>query len=232
MSYTVLVVDDEPNIVEILEFNLKREGYNVLSALDGKLGLTLALDKSPDLILLDVMLPGINGFEICKEIREKDKLTPILMLTAREEERDKILGLEYGADDYIVKPFSVRELMARVKTNMRRNSAIPVDSSPADDEVLIAGRLMLYSASQSVTKDGVHIELTQREFELLRFMSKSPGKLFSREELMSGVWNYDYVGDARLVDVAIRRLREKLEDAPAEPTILITKRGVGYYIAQ
>jgi two-component system response regulator VicR len=230
--HTVLIVDDESSIVEILEFNLKRVGYKVLSALDGKAGLELALTKSPDVILLDVMLPEMNGFEVCKEIRKTDNLTPILMLTAREEERDKVLGLESGADDYIVKPFGVKELIARIKTNLRRSTAIPSspDSEP-DAELLPCGRLTVNTFEQSVNKDGVTVDLTQREYELLRFMARSPGKVFSREELMRGVWDYDYLGDMRMVDVAVRRLREKLEDNAAEPTMLITRRGGGYYLA-
>jgi len=229
MQRKILVVDDDPNIVDILTFNLKREGYEVISAMDGLEGLKLALGQKPDLILLDVMLPGMNGFEICKEIRKTDLLTPILMLTAREEERDRVLGLDSGADDYVIKPFGVRELLARIKTNLRRAGAIPVTST-AESETLEVGRIKLDFAGQSMYKDGVRLDITQREFELICFMAKTPGKVFSREELITKVWNYDYLGELRIVDVAVRRLREKLEDNPAAPTILVTKRNVGYYL--
>ncbi|MBR6311418.1 MAG: response regulator transcription factor, partial [Oscillospiraceae bacterium] len=170
-----------------------------------------------------------DGFEVCSEIRKTDRLTPIIMLTAREEERDKVYGLELGADDYITKPFSVRELLARVKTNVRRRSVL-VEPAEAGDEPVRAGRLTIDVPRQTVAKDGVELDLTQREFELIRFMSRPCGKVFSREELMREVWQYEYYGDVRAVDVAIRRLREKIEDDPAAPAILMTKRGAGYYL--
>jgi two-component system response regulator VicR len=225
----ILIVDDEKNIVDILSYNLVKEGYEVEAAYDGRAGLEAARTCSPDLILLDVMLPYMDGFEVCSEIRKTDRLTPIIMLTAREEEHDKVYGLELGADDYITKPFSVRELLARVKTNVRRRSVL-VEPAEAEDEPVRAGRLTIDLTRQTVTKDGAELDLTQREFELIRFMSRPCGKVFSREELMREVWQYEYYGDVRAVDVAIRRLREKIEDDPAAPAILMTKRGAGYYL--
>ena len=225
----ILIVDDEKNIVDILTYNLEKEGYEVEAAYDGREGLEAARTCAPDLILLDVMLPYMDGFEVCGEIRKTDRLTPIIMLTAREEERDKVYGLELGADDYITKPFSVRELLARVKTNVRRRAVLE-PAEPAEETVERAGRLTIDPTRQTVAKDGAELDLTQREFELIRFMARPCGKVFSREELMRGVWQYEYYGDLRAVDVAIRRLREKIEDDPAAPAILMTKRGAGYYL--
>ena len=225
----ILIVDDEKNIVDILTYNLVKEGYEVEAAYDGREGLEAARTCAPDLILLDVMLPYMDGFEVCSEIRKTDRLTPIIMLTAREEERDKVYGLELGADDYITKPFSVRELLARVKTNVRRRAVLE-PAEPAEETVERAGRLTIDPSRQTVAKDGAELDLTQREYELIRFMSKPCGKVFSREELMRGVWQYEYYGDLRAVDVAIRRLREKIEDDPAAPAMLMTKRGAGYYL--
>ena len=232
MGKTVLIVEDEQNIVDILSFNLSMEGYDTLEAYDGPTGLQLALEQDPDLILLDLMLPGMNGFDVCRKIREAGSATPILMLTAREEESDKVLGLELGADDYITKPFSVRELMARVKANIRRVSMIPAPAAPKQekDEVLKLGRVTIDRDKATVTKDGTPLELTQREFDLISYLAAEPGKVFTREALMEHVWNYEgYVGDVRAVDVAVRRLREKIEDDPAAPTFIVTKRGMGYY---
>ncbi|MDR0935806.1 MAG: response regulator transcription factor [Oscillospiraceae bacterium] len=226
----ILIVDDEPAIVDILRYNLIKAGYGVVQAYDGKQALAVAQDETPDCVLLDVMLPVMNGFEVCRELRRRDKLLPILMLTAREEERDRIFGLDLGADDYIVKPFSVKEVLARVKSNLRRSGALE-DAHPQDRETITAGRLTLEPFTQRVLKDGNALETSQREFELLRYMAAgAANEVFSRDRLMSEVWGYEYVGDARIVDVAVRRLREKLEDDPASPTILLTKRGSGYYI--
>ena len=230
MGGRILVVDDEPNIVDILRFNLQREGYEVIAAYDGPEGLDRALHQAPDLILLDVMLPGMDGFKVCEELRKTDRLTPIIMLTAREEERDRVMGLELGADDYVVKPFSVRELLARVRTNMRRR-AVLAEEVPEETKTLRAGRLAVDPDRQLVLKDGAPVEVSQREYELLRLLAASPGVVFSREQLLSRVWNYDYYGDTRAVDVAVRRLREKLEDDPASPQLLCTRRGGGYYLA-
>ena len=223
----VLVVEDELAIVEILKFNLQREGYEALAAMDGTEGLELARTADPDLILLDVMLPGMNGFEICRTLRDEGRTVPILMLTAREEEADKVLGLETGADDYITKPFSMRELLARVKANIRRRS-MDMPISPTD-RLTVVGGLTVDETTYSVLKNGKDLGLTQKEYELLRFLMASPGRVYPREELMEKVWNYDYFGDTRTVDVMVRRLREKIEDDPGKPVYLMTKRGVGYY---
>ena len=230
MGKTVLIVEDEQNIVDILAFNLSREGYDTIEAYDGVTGLQLALEHNPDLILLDLMLPGMNGFEVCRRIRETGSTTPILMLTAREEEADKVMGLELGADDYITKPFSMRELLARVKANIRRVSMAPVQAPVPAAAAPSGARLVVDTAMAVVRKDGKTLDLTQREYDLIRFLAAEPGKIFSREVLMERVWNYDgYVGDVRAVDVAVRRLREKLEDDPANPVFIVTKRGMGYY---
>lgn len=223
----ILVVEDEKAIADILVFNLQREGYGTLVAYDGTEGLRCALEETPDLILLDVMLPGMDGFEVLKHIREKHD-TPIIMLTAREEETDKVLGLELGADDYITKPFSMRELMARVKANMRRTLSGEERAKPA---VPSGGGLRISRDNGMVYKNGRPLELSAREFDILCFLSASPGRVFSREELMEQVWGYEYYGDLRAVDVAIRRLREKVEDQPASPRYIMTKRGMGYYYA-
>lgn len=227
---TVLVVEDEANIVDILTFNLEREGYRVLSAYDGQAGLETAQKEKPDLILLDLMLPRLNGFQVCRTLRESGDTVPILMLTAREEESDKVKGLELGADDYITKPFSIRELMARVKSNIRRSD---MPARPAEGAALIElGRLRLDNETATAYKDGSPLELSQREYELISFLAAHPDKVFSREELMEHVWNYaGYVGDVRGVDVAVRRLREKLEDDPANPRFVVTRRGLGYYFS-
>ena len=231
MGKTVLIVEDEQNIVDILAFNLSRDGYDTIEAYDGATGLQLALENNPDLILLDLMLPGVNGFEVCRRLRESGSSIPILMLTAREEEADKVMGLELGADDYITKPFSMRELLARVKANIRRGSmSVPV--AAPEQQAASEKRLVIDKAMAAVRKDGKNLDLTQREYDLICFLAAEPGKIFSRETLMEHVWNYDgYVGDVRAVDVAVRRLREKLEDDPANPAFIVTKRGMGYYFA-
>ncbi len=231
MGRTILIVEDEQNIVDILAFNLAREGYETLEAFDGNTGLSLALEKNPDLILLDLMLPGMNGFDVCRKVRESGSSTPILMLTAREEEADKVLGLELGADDYITKPFSVRELMARVKANIRRVEMLPGKEKPENPQSVIRlGRVVIDREKATVSKDGMPLELTQREYDLICYLASHPGKVLSRETLMEHVWNYEgYMGDVRAVDVAVRRLREKLEDDPAAPRFILTKRGMGYF---
>ena len=225
---TVLIVEDERAIVEILKFNLQREGYNTLEALDGETGLELGRSADPDLILLDVMLPKMNGFEICEKLREGGSTTPIIMLTAREEETDKVFGLEAGADDYMTKPFSMRELLARVKANIRRRS-LDLDARISVGTCLEAGTLKIEPSTFSVTVGGAPIDLTQKEYDLLLYLMKEKGKVFTREDLMQKVWNYDYFGDMRTVDVTVRRLREKIEDDPGKPVYILTKRGVGYY---
>ncbi|WHH57400.1 response regulator YycF [Petroclostridium sp. X23] len=227
MSRKILVVDDEKPIVDILRFNLKKEGYTIIEAYDGEEAVKKALNENPDLILLDVMLPKMDGFAVCKKVREKSD-TPILMLTAREEEVDKVLGLELGADDYITKPFSVRELMARVKANLRRVSADTAAASGGQSSIAV-DKLVIDMERYEVKKEGSILELTLREFELLRFLSTQPTKIFSRENLLEKVWGYEYYGDVRTVDVTVRRLREKIEDNPSNPQYIMTKRGVGYY---
>ncbi len=232
MGKTVLIVEDEQSIVDILSFNLTREGYDTLEALDGPTGLQLALEQNPDLVLLDLMLPGMDGFDVCRRIRQAGSAVPIVMLTAREEEDDKVRGLELGADDYITKPFKNRELMARVKANIRRSAMAPI-LSPEEDGHRESGRVVIDQERATVYQDGRPMELTQREYDLIRYLAAQPGKVFSREALMEHVWNYEgYVGDVRAVDVAVRRLREKFEDDPANPVFIRTKRGMGYYFGQ
>ena len=229
MGKTILIVEDEQNIVDILSFNLMREGYDTLEALDGPTGLQLALEQNPDLILLDLMLPKMDGFQVCRTLREQGRATPIIMLTAREEETDKVLGLELGADDYITKPFSMRELLARVKSNIRRTEMLAGAVLQSTANRLELGRVQVDLDAMLVYKDGEALDLTQREYELVKTLASSRGQAVSRESLMEQVWNYDgYVGDVRAVDVAIRRLREKLEDDPAEPKFIVTRRGLGY----
>jgi len=224
----VLIIEDEQAIVDILKFNFLKEGYIVLEALDGQTGLELALSENPDLILLDVMLPKMDGFEVCKKIREKSSV-PIIMLTAREEEVDKVLGLELGADDYMTKPFSVRELSARVKANLRRTSIDREKIGQEAGNTISSGDLTINVERYEVSKHSKVIDITLREFELLKFLAMQPDKIFSRESLLENVWGYEYYGDVRTVDVTVRRLREKIEDDPSMPRYIITKRGVGYY---
>lgn len=228
----VLIVEDEKNIVDIIRFNLQREGYETLEAYDGEAGLSLARTEKPDIILLDVMLPKMIGFDVCRALREEGDNVPILILTAREEEEDKVLGLEIGADDYITKPFSVRELMARIKANIRRSAVLDAPQAENSSVMDLSGELSIHLDSLQVYKRGEPIDLTQREYELLSYLASHPGKVYSRVDLMEQVWNYDYVGDdARTVDVTVRRLREKLEDVPASPVYILTRRGVGYYFS-
>ena len=223
----ILIVEDEKPISDIILFNLKNEGFEVDTAYDGNEGLNKALTGNPDLILLDVMLPGIDGFEICKKVREVSK-APIIMLTAKEEEVDKVLGLELGADDYITKPFGMRELVARIKANIRR---IDYDEDRTDEPTNIRefGNLVIDLNRYEVRKNGTPLELTLREFELLQYLAEKESKVFSREQLLSDVWGYEYFGDIRTVDVTVRRLREKLEDDSSDPKYIMTKRGIGYY---
>jgi len=226
MNKKILIIDDEKPIVDILKFNLRKDGYSTVEAYDGEEGFDMALSENPDLILLDVMLPKMDGFSVCKKLREKIA-TPILMLTAKEEEVDKVLGLELGADDYITKPFSVRELMARIRANLRRNMPENVASTPSD--VLMKNGLEIDCSRYEVRKNKKVIDLTLREFELLKFLATQPGQIFTREQLLEKVWGYEYYGDVRTVDVTVRRLREKVEEDPSEPLYVLTKRGVGYY---
>jgi len=229
MGKKVLVVDDERPIVEILKINLQKENYIVFEAYDGEDAVDKARTINPDLILLDVMLPKMDGFTVCRKIREFSEV-PIIMLTAREEEVDKVLGLELGADDYMTKPFSVRELMARIKANMRRQEAPARDSGEAEGkDNFEIGSFKIDADRYELYKNGELVDLTIREFDLIKFLASQPNKIFSRQSLLESVWDYEYYGDVRTVDVTIRRLREKIEDNPSQPVYIITKRGVGYY---
>ena len=234
MKQRILVVEDETAIASVLDALLTEAGYEVTLATDGVQGLQAFHRQSFSLILLDLMLPKMNGFEVCKRLRDQGRSTPVIIITAREAEKDKILGLDLGADDYITKPFSIRELMARVKANIRRAAMAPQTPAPAPEgEALRFGRLVIQKGEATATKDGADLELTPREFELLAYLAAHAGRVFSRQELMERVWNYEgYVGDVRAVDVAIRRLREKVEDDPAQPKYIITRRGAGYYFQQ
>ncbi len=228
----VLIVEDEKNIVDILRFNLQREGYKTLEAYDGEDGLAQARSQNPDLILLDVMLPKMNGFDVCQALRAAGDNVPVIILTAREEEADKVLGLEIGADDYITKPFSMRELIARVGANIRRTAMAAPAASAVDEAMTVSGDLSINTGSHQVFRGGKSIDLTQREYELLTFLASHPNKVYSRVALMEQVWNYGYVGDdVRTVDVTVRRLREKIEANPASPVYILTRRGAGYYFA-
>lgn len=221
----VLVVDDEINIVNIISYNLKKEGYDVYTANDGEKGLELAKTVQPDLILLDIMMPGMDGFEVCRKVRTTLNM-PIIMLTARADEVDKVVGLEMGADDYVTKPFSNIELMARVKAHLRRKN---FDVNAKSRNILDVGEIQIDQDRYEVRKRGEVAEITVREFELMQFLASQKGQVFTRETLLSKVWGYEYFGDVRTVDVTIRRLREKIEDDPSNPKYIITKRGVGYY---
>ena len=227
----ILIVEDERAIVEILKFNLAREGYETLEALDGEAGLQLGLTGDPDLILLDVMLPKMNGFDICAKLRDAGSTVPIIMLTAREEETDKVFGLEAGADDYMTKPFSMRELLARVRANIRRRS-LDLNARKSVGKLIEAKGLTIDPATFSVMRNGQAVDLTQKEYDLLLYLIQERGVVFSREDLMQKVWNYDYYGDMRTVDVTVRRLREKIEDDPGKPTRILTRRGAGYYFSE
>lgn len=226
----ILVVDDEKPISDIVKFNLEKEGFEVVTAYDGEEALQKVEDENPDLIILDLMLPKIDGLEVCREVR-KTKDTPIIMVTAKDQEIDKVLGLELGADDYVTKPFSNRELVARVKANVRRQTsnqnAEPAKKETNDIEV---GDLIVHPDAYIVSKRGETIELTHREFELLHYLAQHIGQVMTREHLLETVWGYDYFGDVRTVDVTVRRLREKIEDSPSHPNFLVTRRGVGYYL--
>ena len=231
MNRKVLIVDDERSIVDILRYNLEKNDMTAVCAYDGAEGLRLARECDPDVILLDVMLPEMDGFEVCRTLRAEGNNVPIIMITAREEETDKVFGLELGADDYITKPFSMRELLARVRTNMRRAASMaPAAAEEPGDQIKVKD-LVIDRTRRAVYKNGKELELTQREYELIKFLAENPGRVMSREELMGSVWQYDYFGDLRAVDVAVRRLREKLEDTPSEPVYVMTKRGAGYYFA-
>jgi len=228
MRKKILVVDDEKSISDIIKFNLLKDGYDVEVAEDGDEALKKVYLIQPDLILLDVMLPKLDGFQVCRKIRETFN-TPIIMLTAKEEEVDKVLGLELGADDYITKPFGMRELLARVKANLRRVDIDNSDTSASKSVQIESGNLSIDLERYEVKKEDEIIELTLREYELLKFLATQENQIFTREQLLKDVWGYEYFGDIRTVDVTIRRLREKIEDDSSSPKFIMTKRGVGYY---
>ncbi|MCK9217543.1 MAG: response regulator transcription factor [Firmicutes bacterium] len=227
MNSRILVVDDEKPIADIIKYNLEKEGYKVFVAEDGKKAIDATYEYKPELIILDIMLPVMDGFTVCKKLRENIS-TPIIMLTAKEEEVDKVLGLELGADDYMTKPFSVRELLARVKANIRRvnfqNSGLS-----GTGQLIKSGGLIIDLNKYEIRKGDKIIELTLREFELLKYLALHAEQVFSRETLLEEVWGYEYYGDVRTVDVTVRRLREKVEDDPSNAKFVLTKRGVGYY---
>ena len=230
----VLVVDDEQAIIDVLVYNLKREGYETLEATDGVTAVNMALEQKPDLMLLDIMLPKLDGLSVCKRVKNYLNI-PILMLTAKDAEIDKIVGLELGADDYITKPFSVRELMARVKANLRKvevkSALVNGEKEVKETQKIKIGDLTIDLDKFEVKVKDEVIDLTLREFEVLKFLAAQPGQVITRETLLEKVWGYEYYGDIRTVDVTVRRIREKIEKDTSAPKILITKRGVGYYIA-
>jgi two-component system response regulator VicR len=228
MDKRVLVVDDEKPIADIVQFNLEKEGYEVVCAYDGVEALEKIGEARPDIVLLDIMLPQKDGMEVCREIRKQYDM-PIIMLTAKDSEIDKVLGLELGADDYVTKPFSARELIARVKANLRRHQQ-EADKDTDDTNEITVGSLVVHPDAYLVTKRGETIELTHREFELVHYLAKHIGQVMTREHLLQTVWGYDYFGDVRTVDVTVRRLREKVEDNPSRPAWIVTRRGVGYYL--
>ena len=223
----ILVVDDEQVLVKGIKFNLEHEGYQVEVGYDGEQAVELAREGSFDLIILDLMMPKIDGLQACMRIREFSNV-PIIMLTARSEDTDKIIGFEYGADDYITKPFNILEVKARIRALLRRSGAAEQKSS---ENVLTVGHIKLDTGERSAWKSGVSVELTAKEFDLMELLMRNPGRVFSRENLLNVVWGYEYIGDYRTVDVHVRRLREKLELDPANPEYIRTKWGVGYYLA-
>lgn len=227
MNQKILVVDDEKPIADILKFNLEKEGYIVVCAYDGDEAVDLTDKENPDLIILDLMLPKKDGNEVCREVRKNHNM-PIIMLTAKDAEIDKVLGLELGADDYVTKPFSNREVIARVKANLRRRTQI--EESPKANRDIKIDYLVIHPDAYTVTRDGEQVELTHREFELLHYLARHIGQVMTREHLLETVWGYDYFGDVRTVDVTVRRLREKIEENPSNPTWIVTRRGVGYYL--
>jgi len=230
----ILVVDDEKLLVKGIKFNLENEGYTVDTAYDGETAVSMAQEGNYALIILDLMMPKKDGLEACQEIRSFSTV-PIIMLTARSEDADKLMGFESGADDYLTKPFNILELKARVRALIRRSSLTTAAPAPAEQEqpdVLRCGHITLDEKRRGAYKNGQEVELTMKEFDLMLFLMKNPGKVFSREKLLDLVWGYDYLGDTRTVDVHIRRLREKLELNPAQPEHIITKWGVGYYLAE
>jgi two-component system response regulator VicR len=231
MPQKILVVDDEKPISDIIKFNLNKEGFDVDTAYDGEEAIAKVEEYQPDLMILDLMLPKKDGLEVAREVR-KDHDFPIIMVTAKDTEIDKVLGLEMGADDYVTKPFSNRELVARVKANLRRSNLNEQAQDDSASKNITIGNLVIMPDAYMVEKNGSKIELTHREFELLHYLAQHIGQVMTREHLLQTVWGYDYFGDVRTVDVTVRRLREKIEDNPSKPSLLMTRRGVGYYVKQ
>ncbi|HZQ99470.1 MAG TPA: response regulator transcription factor [Chloroflexota bacterium] len=227
---TILLVDDEPTLVATLDYNLRREGHEVVIARDGPSAIEQARKRQPDLVLLDVMLPKLDGFEVCRELR-RTSTVPVLMLTAKDSEVDKVVGLEIGADDYMTKPFSMRELMARVKAMLRRNSMLAAAPSARGAEEVRLGELEIDTVARTVRRGGHAVHLKPKEFELLAFLAQNRGRVFTRDQLLENVWGYEFDGDTRTVDVHVRWLREKIEETPSQPRLLETVRGVGYRFA-
>ncbi|GGE17474.1 alkaline phosphatase synthesis transcriptional regulatory protein PhoP [Marinithermofilum abyssi] len=228
MDKRILVVDDEPSIVKLVQFNLEKEGYLVDIAEDGQTALDKIKEQRPDLLVLDLMLPKVDGLEVCKQVRRENRQLPILMLTAKTEEFDKVLGLELGADDYMTKPFSPRELVARVKAIFRRTEAIREVSREEPKQVIQVGDLTIDTDGYEVLRNGEPIDLTPKEFELLVYLANHRGRVLSRDQLLNAVWDYDYIGDTRIVDVHVSHLREKVEEDSRNPVYIKTVRGIGY----
>ena len=230
-EYRILVVDDEEPIAKILDFNLRKEGYDVIVANDGEKAVELAFSEDPDLILLDLMLPKKDGMEVCREVRAQKNI-PIIMLTAKYSEIDKVLGLEFGADDYVTKPFSTRELMARVKVNLRRVAKQTEVVEEKNTSEVVIKDIVIYPEAYIIKKNGEEVDLTRREFDLFYYLAQHRGQVLTRENLLQTVWGYDYFGDVRTVDVTVRRLREKVETDSSQPEYIMTRRGVGYFIGE
>ena len=228
MPDTVLVVEDEPNLLAALKYTLEREGYDALTADNGETGLRVAREKSPDIVILDVMLPALDGFEICRLLRRESSV-PIIMLTARGGEMDRVVGLELGADDYVTKPFSMRELLARIRNTLRRSaSAAAGGGAAARAEVVVSGNLAIDLAGHTATLNGEPLDMKPREFALIAHLASNRGRAFTRDQILERLWGHDYIGDSRTVDVHVRWLREKIEPNPSKPSRIVTIRGVGY----
>ena len=230
-EYKILVGDEEEPIAKILDFNLRKEGYDVIVANDGEKAVELAFSEDPDLILLDLMLPKKDGMEVCREVRAQKNI-PIIMLTAKNSEIDKVLGLEFGADDYVTKPFSTRELMARVKVNLRRVAKQTEGVEEKNTSEVVIKDIVIYPEAYVIKKNGEEVDLTRREFDLFYYLAQHRGQVLTRENLLQTVWGYDYFGDVRTVDVTVRRLREKVETDSSQPEYIMTRRGVGYFIGE
>ncbi len=226
----ILIVEDDPNLLDTLVYNLNKEGYDVVTSINGEQAVESARRENPDLIILDIMLPGLNGLEVCRILR-KEMTVPILMLTARNEEVDKIIGLEVGADDYMTKPFSMRELIARIRAMLRR-AGMTVTQPDSVDKTIAIGTLVIDTGRHRITISGKELELSPKEYDLLVFLAVNRGFVFTREQLLEKVWGYDFAGDTRTVDVHIRWLRQKIESDPSKPEKLITVRGAGYKLAE